>query len=301
MTVCPCCGCKFEGDLRAGCVACGARAVGEPLAAPEHELPAYGRALLVGAMGLLLLVAFFVSTLIALFESAPLSLQFWSLVAAAQTAAWRLKWIALPGTLIALWGGSMLYSSMSQAPARFAGQTIARGGLTASALVAVMMLTFIGVTVPERLRQRRRGIEAGFYAQGWTIKRALLEYRARYGTFPASLDDLRERLPDADGSIAAALAGIDSNAYKPSADLAALPKLKPRTQKGAALRRVSLTPTTVDALDEGISFTNYEVRMPGEDKVLGTNDDWTIRDGIITKPSPSAQQSSTSMSEANAP
>ncbi len=41
MIICPCCGFRFEGDLRKGCEGCGARSVGNPLPKPDHELPAY--------------------------------------------------------------------------------------------------------------------------------------------------------------------------------------------------------------------------------------------------------------------
>ena len=61
MTICPCCGEKFDGELSDGCVACGARAVGPPLARPERELPSYGHALAVSAAGVVLLLAFFVA------------------------------------------------------------------------------------------------------------------------------------------------------------------------------------------------------------------------------------------------
>jgi hypothetical protein len=116
-----------------------------------------------------------------------------------------------------------------------------------------------------------------------------LDYRARYGTLPAALDELR-RLPDADGSIAAALAGIDSTAYSPGAELAALPKKKSRSLRGSALRNASLR-STDDAPEGGLSFTRYELRLPGPDNKLGTEDDWSMRDGLIVKPvEPDKQQ-----------
>ena len=149
-----------------------------------------------------------------------------------------------------------------------------------------MMVTFIGITVPERLRQRQRGIDAGIYAQGYTIQRALLEYRARFGTYPTDMKDLRERLADPDGSIAAAIDAMDTRGYKPSADLATAlsPKTKGRKGRGSPLRRVALDASTEDSTGEKVSFTNYELRMPGEDKILDTDDDWLMRDGVILKP-----------------
>src|SRR5438067_1537880 len=149
MTVCPCCGFKFEGDLqRDGCKSCGARAVGPPLSRPAHELPFYGRAL-----------------------------------SAAETAAWRLKWIALPVILLTLWASSLICASIRRNPKRFAGSRIAHTGLTAAALVTVMIATFIGITIPERLRQRQLGLEAATSARLYTMHRAFLEYRALYGGY----------------------------------------------------------------------------------------------------------------------
>ena len=34
---------------------------------------------------------------------------------------------------------------------------------------------------------------------------------------------------------------------------------------------------------EGISFTNYELRLAGPDKLPNTEDDFILRDGLITK------------------
>lgn len=288
MTVCPCCGFRFEGDLMDGCVACGARAVGEPLARPEFELPAYGRGVLVGAMGLVLLLSFMLSTLFAFFEQTPVTIGFWPLVSAAETAAWRLKWFAVPFAIVALWGGSLVYRTIRRERVRFAGHDFARCGLAASALVLVMIATFIGLTVPERLRQRQRGIEAAVEAQGYTLQRALLEYRAQYKTYPTTFKDLQDGLADTDGSIAIALSNIDPSTYKPSANLADASTAKPRRLRGAALRRASTNNSTDDAVNERISFTNYEVRLPGADKIANTDDDWVMRDGVFVRPSKSA-------------
>ena len=285
MVICPCCGLKFEGDLLTGCTACGARAVGPPLARPEHELPYYGRALFVGATGALLATAFIASTAFAFFEQKPLSLAFWNVVAAVETAAWRLKFLGLPLALVAVWAGGRLAASIRRAPLRFTGARMAHSGLGLSAVVLVLMAMAIGVTVPERMRQRQRGIDAGIYAQGYTIQRALLEYRARYGTYPTDMKDLRERLPDPDGTIAAALGAMGGRGYTPRADLAsALPKTKQRKGR-AQMRRVSLNESTDDSAGEKVSFTNYELRLPGEDKMMNTEDDWLMRDGLILKPS----------------
>ena len=38
-----------------------------------------------------------------------------------------------------------------------------------------------------------------------------------------------------------------------------------------------------DLTDEGLSLTNYELVLPGVDKILGTDDDLRIRDGVIAE------------------
>lgn len=267
---------------RDGCSACGAQAVGPALSRPVRELPSYGRSLFVGVTGGVMLATFLVSTVIALFERGPASFGFWTIMGAAETAAWRLKWVAIPATIFAVWTGVLVCRSIRRNPQRFLWARVARGGLLSAVSVAVLIATLIGITVPERLRQIELRQEASIYAQGYTIQRALLDYRARYGTLPATLDELR-RLPDADGSIAAALVGMDSGAYSPGAELAALPKKKSRSLRGSALRNASMR-TTDDAPEGGLSFTRYELRLPGPDNKLGTEDDWAMRDGVITKP-----------------
>lgn len=284
MTVCPCCGFKFEGDLQTdGCASCGARAVGPPLSRTVRELPSYGRSLLVGVTGGVMLVTFLVSTIVALVERSSISLGFWSIMGAAETAAWRLKWIAIPATIIGVWMGSWICRSIRRNPARFMWSRVAHGGLWSVIVVSVLIATLIGITVPERLAQRELRQEAAIYAQGYTIQRALFDYRARYGSLPATLDELGKKLPDPDHSIADALAGINTTAYSPGADLAAIPKKKSHSLRGAALRDASLR-SVDDETEGGLSFTKYEMRLPGPDNKLGTDDDWMMRDGVIIKP-----------------
>ena len=281
---------------------CGARSVGPPLARPEHMLPSYGHSLLVTACGALLLATFLASTAFALYEQDRFSLAFWSVVAAAETAAWKLKFLALPFALASVWMSVAICRTLRREPLRFIGTRLAHAGLASSALVALMMLTFIGVTVPERLRQRQRGIDAGIYAEGYTIQRALLEYRARFGTYPTDMKDLRERLPDPDGRLANALDAVDTRGYTPRADLAsALPKTKTRSRRPAVIRRAALDGNTDDSSDEKVSFTNYELRLPGEDKILNTEDDWLMRDGVILKPSAFKQDDAEQQQRAQQP
>ncbi len=284
MTICPCCGYKFAGSLAVGCESCGAQSVGEALPRPEKELPAFGRSLLLTVAGSLMLIAFLTQTIIALVQKASSSITFWSVVAAAETAAWRLKWIAIPVTILVLWAGRKLYRSIFDEPSRFCGLRYARAGLLTSILVPALVLLLIGVTVPERLRNRQRAIDAGVHAQGYTIDRALLEYRIQFGTLPTDLKDLT-RLPDKDGSIAAALAGVDVTGYKATADLAALPAKKRPALRGAVIMNASINSATDDLPSEGVSFTNYELPLAGQDKLFGTEDDFIVRDGVITKAS----------------
>jgi type II secretory pathway pseudopilin PulG len=181
------------------------------------------------------------------------------------------------------------------------GQDMARCGLASMALVVFLIAAFIGITVPERLRQRELGLRAGVEAQGYTLQRAFLEYRARYKTYPTTMKDLQDGLPDRDGSIAIALSNIDPNSYKPSANLADASTAKPDRLRGVAIRRVSTNSSTDDSVNERFSFTNYEVRLPGEDKTPNTDDDWLMRDGVFVRPTRSGQASPNSTSVETTP
>lgn len=292
VTICPCCGFRFEGSMNNGCQACGAQPVGEALPRPVNELPYYGRSLLLAVIGALMVLVFLTQTIIALVQKPPVSFGFWSLVSAGETAAWRLKWAAIPLTILVLWAGRKIYRSMLLTPSRFCGLRYARTGLWASAMVPVLIAVLIGVTVPERLRQRQLGIDAGFRAQGYAIDRALLEYRLEFGTLPTDLKDLT-RLPDKDGSIAAALSSVDTTGYKVTGpDVAALPTKKPQQLRGAVILKASLITPTDDSPQEGLTFTNYELPMAGEDKIMGTEDDFVVRDGVISKGLPVVRRSS---------
>ncbi|HEX8180258.1 MAG TPA: hypothetical protein VF525_12000 [Pyrinomonadaceae bacterium] len=268
------------------CSACGARAVGPPLARPEQELPAYGRALAVGAVGGLLAVSFLVGTLVALIERHPFSLAFWNVVASAETAAWRLKLLALPLSLLALWPSLRVVLTLRREPVRFAGLRLARAGFALSALVALASALLIGVTVPERLRHRALAAQAAQNAVTYEISSALLKYQIRYHSYPTSAAELRAKLPDTDGSIAKAAALMETGTYDPQSDIASLPAAgaKARTRRVAALRvrNASLRASVDDTSEpDGLSFTSYKLVLPGPDKKLGTADDITLRDGVV--------------------
>jgi hypothetical protein len=123
------------------------------------------------------------------------------------------------------------------------------------------------------------GIEAGSKALAYTFARAELQYEADHGMI-ATFEDLK-KLPDPDGSIHAALAIIDPTGYRTTADVAVV-KPNKRTRAGAALVNASLNSIpNEDASVEGLSFTSYELRLPGEDKIQDTEDDLILRDGVI--------------------
>lgn len=164
MTLCPCCGFKFFGDLRDGCKQCGARAIGDPLPRPDYELPDYGRSLLLVVTGVAVVLWFFSQIIFAMAENG-FSLYLESWIAAAETAAWRVKWLAMPITVIVLWGGLKVYRSMLDTPSRFVGIRSAGLALLASALIILLIVTLIAITVPARLRRQQMMIEATELAQ----------------------------------------------------------------------------------------------------------------------------------------
>jgi hypothetical protein len=288
LNICPCCGASSEGGFGARCAACGARAVGPPLARPERVLPGYGHALAVSAAGLLMACALAGSTAGALLQLDEFALDPQTLLRAAETAAWRLKWTALPAgfALSALcWRA---YARMRRAPARFVGHAHARAGLVLTLASALLLTALVGVTIPERLRRRELARRAAENAVLYETDQVLARYRRRFGTYPAALTDLR-RLEDPDGAVARLLSVVAPGEYKPETDLASL---TPARGKSRGKRRVSAVraSASVDAPDAGIALTNYALALPGRDRVLGTADDLYIRDGRIydAAPAPSA-------------
>lgn len=279
MTICPCCGFKFHGALSSGCKQCGARAVGEPLPRPAHELPSYGRSLVLAVSGSLVVLVFLVQTIIAFFQSASDSFGFWTWVSAGETAAWRLKWISIPVLIAILVFGRKLYQSVRLQPEKFCGLKYARRGLLASSIVVLLIALLIGVTVPARLRHRQLAKEAAIRAQIFTFEHALLEYRLKYKSLPPDFQTLLERVPDPDGT----LRNLNPKGYNATAEFAAVTTEKSRGLRGAVIRKTSLTSATDDTTPEGLAFTNYVMRFPGEDKIFGNDDDWIGRDGVIMK------------------
>lgn len=283
MTICPCCGFKFVGALSNGCRNCGARSVGEPLPRPAHELPSYGRALALSVAGSLTVLLFLIQTVVSLFQKElnPLGILSW--FTAGQIAAWRLKWVSIPLLFLTIWLGRKLYRSIKAQPEKFCGLKHARRGLFAQSFVVLLIALLIGVTIPERLRQREMAKEARYKAYYYTFERAALEYLTRYQTYPTDFTDLRTRIPDPDGNLAEALLYMDSRGYRPSADFAVNTAEKAPSLRGAAIRKASLTSATDDTPTGGLAFTTYELQLPGEDKILGTEDDWIGSNGILKR------------------
>ncbi|MDX6496820.1 MAG: hypothetical protein QOG23_80 [Blastocatellia bacterium] len=302
MINCPSCGSNFEGDLRLGCPSCGARSVGPPLAKPEHELPSYGRAVAVSASGLAMLGVFMGSVIAALIEFKGFPPSFGSIVRAGEIASWRLKWVALPVAIVVLWSSARIIRSIKANPRGLIGLRAARLGFVASALVTVMIATLIGVTIPVRLERREWANDAATTAPGYTMARAMLEYRELHGTPPLDNDKVASELrtlPDPDGSIANALRYFDSNGYQVGTVLAAAStKSKTLVPQGSAIRNAS--PTAAPTSDHGVSFNNYVVRLVGEDKIPNTDDDIIVSDGMVMKASDITPQS-TNQSRKNAP
>jgi hypothetical protein len=126
-----------------------------------------------------------------------------------------------------------------------------------------------------------------------------LEYRDRTGTLPSQDDLVKElsTLPDPDGSIAEALRNVDVSGYEAGTVLAAASTKRKSLPRGSAIRNAaaSTSPTS----DHGVSFTTYTWRLPGEDKILNTDDDVILQNGLVMKASD--LQSSSVPTRPNAP
>ena len=233
--------------------------------------------------------AFLVLLVAAFIEKKPGAVGFWTLMTAGEIVAWRVKWAALPIAIAVIWSGVQIVRSIKQNPSRFIGLRGARIGLAAACVVTLMVAGLIGITIPERLRQRQDAIYAAQHARGYTLHRAFLEYRELHGTYPTDPDkwiDALRTLPDANGSIAEALRFVDPNGYQATAQVAAAStKSKPLVTSGLALRKASSATNSEPA---SVSFTSYELRLPSEHRLLASDDDFVLRDGVIVKASPSS-------------
>jgi hypothetical protein len=161
--------------------------------------------------------------------------------------------------------------------------------MAASAVVFAALLTLIGVTVPERLERRELALRAVDNALLYASDQLLSEYRKRFNTLPASVADLR-KLDDPDCALAPVIALMDFGVYKPETDLASLSPQIERSRKSRRPPRVrnASARSTDDLPDANLSLTNYELTLPGRDRIIGTEDDIRIRDGLILEPSKEA-------------
>lgn len=280
MIICPACGSSVQGQLCNGCPSCGARAVGPPLAKPEHELASYSAAGLTASIGGVMALGFAALTVVAWITKMGALLRFWTIVSAGETAAWQLKWVALPLAIAGVWVGSKSLAAIKTSPKRFGGLRLARAGYSAAIVTALLVGTLIGITVPERLRHHQWALEAAENIPAYTLSRAMLQYRELHGTIPPQDDVISQlrTLPDPDGSIAEALRSIDVNGYQPTSVLAAAAPKTKTLARGGAIRNASLNPTPDPP---AVSFTNYELRLPGADKKLNTDDDLIVSDGLV--------------------
>lgn len=280
MIICPACGSSVHGQLSNGCPRCGARAVGPPLAKPEHQLVSYSAAGLTAFVGGVMALGFAALTLVAWITKMSALPRFWTIVSAGETAAWQLKWVALPVAIAGVWVGSKSMTAIKSSPKRFGGMRLARAGYSVAIVTSLLVGTLIGITVPERLRHHQWALEAAENIPAYTLSRAMLQYRALHGTIPPQDDVISQlrTLPDPDGSIAEALRLIDVNGYQPTSVLAAAAPKTKTLARGGAIRNASLT-TTPDP--PAVSFTNYELRLPGADKKLNTDDDLIVSDGLV--------------------
>jgi hypothetical protein len=233
-----------------------------------------------------------VAIVAALVENKGVWLRWSNILTAGEVAAWRLKWVAFPVAIAVLWSVARLIRSIKNDQVRFTGLRTARVGFVTAIVATAMIASLIGITVPERLRRRQWAIDAAYNASCYTRARALLEYRDLHGTLPAQEDLIKElgTLPDPDGSIAEALRDLDVSGYEAGTVLAAAStKSKSLVPRGSAIRK---TATADPATDRGLSFTSYKWRLPGEDKILNTDDDVILQDGLITSVSEQASSSS---------
>jgi len=280
LIICPACGSSVHGQLSDGCPRCGARAVGPPLAKPEHQLISYSAAGLTASIGGVMALGFAASSVVAWITKMGALPRFWNVVSAGETAAWELKWVALPVAIAGVWVGNKSLTAIKASPKRFGGLRLARTGYAAAIVTTLLVGTLIGITVPERLRHYQWALEAAENRPAYTLARAMLEYRELHGTLPPQDEVISQlsTLPDPDGSIAEALHLIDVNGYQPTSVLAAAAPKTKTLARGGAIRNASLNTTPEPP---AVSFTIYELRLPGADKKLNTDDDLIVSNGLV--------------------
>jgi hypothetical protein len=245
------------------------------------------------AIGTVMFLVFVGLLLAALVENKHAHLGFWTIVTAGEVAAWRVKWEVLFSSLIGLSISGRIIRTISQDPQRFIGLLPAQIGLGGVIAVTLMVAGLIGITVPERMRQRELSIEAAISARGYRLDRALFQYRELHGTLPTDPDKYVEALrtlPDPDGSIAEALRFVDPNGFTTGAKVASAPAKSRPPARSVALRNAE-TPSNPEP--PAVSFTSYDLRLPSEHRWFASDEDYVMRDGIIYKASDPEVRSST--------
>lgn len=252
-----------------------------------------GRAAFAFLTGVVLLLALIGGTLVELLSGTELSFKLWTIVAAAETIAWRAKWTLLPAAILSSYAGLRYALRQRVAPGEPlpGGRRFARSGVLMSASVACLVAILIGVTIPERLRQREIAKQAAEASLKYAVQAAFMRYQNRFDKVPEELTQLSQ-LPDDDGTIAFVLANFDESAYTPSSMQAVTrsPKSRGRKNKTTSNSIVSLrsaayrTNSNDSSTTAGVTYTNYDLVWYGHDKIPGTDDDRIIRDGEFVKP-----------------
>ncbi|GAC1446520.1 MAG: hypothetical protein NVSMB56_05980 [Pyrinomonadaceae bacterium] len=303
--ICPCCGAdKVAATASEECHACGARAVGAPLAPPENLVPSYWRAFGAFAFGTALISVFLVLTLTAWFADKALSFGVWDFVTAGETAAWRLKWFALPASVFVVYVGRRTVRLVKSDPTRFTGMRLARFGVNASASFALAVAVLIVITVPARLQQRELARRAERDAIGYSFLHHSLAYKAHFGTFPSEVSNLGDLKKfkefAADDSLDALIIRLKDAKYEPTTDIATTLPLNDAKSRGgsrgaitpARLRQVSLTAGAElnagrvdDVQSETLPFTNFKITLAGEEGFFSKEDDLELTEDGFVSPS----------------
>ncbi|MEJ7712571.1 MAG: hypothetical protein WKF84_22665 [Pyrinomonadaceae bacterium] len=229
-------------------------------------LPSFVAAAITAGLGGLSLMALTGGTVTTILEERSLfAASFWDWISAAETAAWRLKFILMPLALGATWASWRAYFRILRRPAEFTGKGMSVAGFASSCAALTLLVTLIGVTIPVRLEKQEIARSVKNDVPLYSFNRALIEYRIRYGSYPADMSDLK-KLPDADGSIAKLLAQFPSEGYTASAQKASVPASKSGKLRAPRLRQAALRDNADDSDTGGdrISFTNYILKLPGK-------------------------------------
>ena len=276
LTICPCCGFKFVGALSNGCRQCGARAVGEPLPRPAHELPSYGRAVVLAVAGSLTVLFSYANGHCAGPEEIG------------SVGRHRLD-NCRPDCCMAFEMGCD--SAADRHPGSAASFTVRSNFSLKSSVVSNMRdedFCVVFRRAPDCRVDRSddsrapattgNGEGAAYKAYYYTFEAALLEYQAQYPDVTGRHEGFAKTHS---GSLARSRkrCGTSILATVEKWDFAAVGGQKSASLRGAAIRKASLSSATDDTQSGGLAFTTYELQLPGDDKILGNEDDWIAWNG----------------------